>query len=129
VRSMWPGGPVGKLLGAGIGGVVLIAAFLEIQGTRKVSEAASSTTPMVLVGSPASPSPSPAPTSTIRSVEDLAPDTEPSPAAPAQTVAPIAPVGSAPKAVSSPRAPRSRDKAASPNSNKDKAKHVVDFGI
>jgi serine/threonine protein kinase len=129
VRSMWPGGPVGKLLGAGIAGVVLIASFLELQGTRKMSDIASSSSPIVLVASPTSLPPFPAPTSTIRSVEDLAPDVEPSPANSAATPA-TPPTASAPKAPPSSRSPaRPRDKSAPPNPNKDKAKHVVDFGI
>jgi serine/threonine-protein kinase len=130
MRSMWPGGPVGKLLGAGIGGVVLIAAFLEIQGTRKVSETATNATPIVLVQSP--PAAPPAPASTGRSIEDLAPDNEPPPDTSAGAGPTSAPAASVQKATSPPHG-RPRDKAASPNSNKDKEKdkgrHVVDFGI
>jgi serine/threonine protein kinase len=130
-QAVWPGGPVGKLLGAGIGGVVLIAAFLEIQGNaRKVADAAASTAPVVLVNNP-SPAPStPAPTSPTLSVEDLAPDIEPLPDTSAAPAIPIAPGGSAqkPAAASHPAAPKPRDKTP-PQQPANKAKRVVDFGI
>jgi serine/threonine protein kinase len=124
--AVWPGGPVGKLLGAGIGGVVLIAAFLEIQGnSRKISQTSASTSPVVLVASPPSAPAAPAPASTIRSVEDLAPDIEPSTDTSAGSIAQGAPVASAQKPASAHPPAKPHDKAAPPN----KAKRVVDFGI
>ena len=125
LHSVWPGGPIGKLLGAGIAGVVLIAAFIEVQGNaRKAHQTGAASATAMEAASPA-PSATAAPASTIRSVEDLAPDIEPS----REGSANVAPTASATNAKpASTRPAKGRDKDKADKANKAKP-HLVDFGI
>jgi serine/threonine protein kinase len=131
LHSVWPGGPIGKLLGAGIGGVVVIAALLELQGMDgKRNEPAVASVPVLTAAAPtvsaqpAPPPPLPAPT--VRSVEVVVPDTDPPALTPADRAARSAADRAAQKPAPRPSpALKPRDKGASPA----KPKRPVDFGI
>jgi serine/threonine-protein kinase len=129
-QSIWPGGPFGKLLGVGIGGVVLIAVMVQMQATRRAREAAAASAPIVLAPPPPTGSIASSPAPTIRSVEDLAPEVdEPlQPASPGDNAraAPVASAKSKSTGSQRPTPARPRDKSTpSPN----KPKQAVDFGI
>jgi hypothetical protein len=135
LHSVWPGGPFGKLLGVGIAGVILIAAFVAFErAPNRTTQTVVASTPVMATAS-APPVATAPPGPAHRFVEDLEPDTERPSQASEAARAPLVDRGAPKPGANSPGRPSAGD-ARSPPSKPDrvrdkgaKSKRVVDFGI